>query len=164
MSLVDALLRYRNQSFPVKILIDSGAAGNFISSRTLAEFKIPRCRNNTTYQITTVQGKPLGKGLVRHHTPEVSLRIGCFHIERISLLVLEEAVVDVVLGRPWLSKHQPTIDWRSGEVLKWNSGCKQGCQRDLPVPISNKTSISICSTTIESPETRQVTLVPPEYQ
>ncbi len=151
MSLVDALLRYHNQPFPVKILIDSG---NFISSRTLAGFKIPRCRNDTTYQITTVQGKPLGKGLVRHRTPEVSLLNGCFHIERISLLVLEEAVVDVILGCPWLSKHQPTIDWRSRDILKWNSGCKQGCLKDLPVPISNHTSLSICSTTMESPETR----------
>ncbi len=33
MSLVDALLRYQDQSFPVKILMDSGAAGNFISPR-----------------------------------------------------------------------------------------------------------------------------------
>ncbi len=164
MSLVDALLRYQDQSFPVKILMDSGAAGNFISSRALTGFKIPRRRNDATYQITTVQGKPLGRGLVRYHTPEVSLHIGCFHIERISLLVLEEAVVDVVLGRPWLAKHQPTIDWRSGEILKWNSGCKQRCLRDLPVPVSNKASLSICSTSIESPETYQVTHVPPGYQ
>ncbi len=134
------------------------------TSSPLAGFKIPRCRNDTTYQITTVQGNPLGRGLVRYHTPEVSLHIGCFHIERISLLVLEEAVVDVVLGRPWLAKHQPTIDWRSREILKWNSGCKQRCLRDLPVPVSNKASLSICYTTIESPETYQVTHVPPEYQ
>ncbi len=164
MPLVDAVLRYQYQSYSVRILMDSGAAGNFISSRTLAGFKIPRCKNDTTYQITTVQGKPLGRGLVRSHTPEVSLHIGCFHEERISLLVLEEAVVDVVLGRPWLAKHQPTIDWRSGEILKWDSGCKQRCLRDLPVPVSNNASLSIFSTTIESPETCQVSHVPPEYQ
>ncbi len=98
------------------------------------------------------------------HTPEVSLHIGWFHVERISLLVLEEAVVDVVLGRPWLAKHQPTIDWRSGEILKWDSGCKQNCLKDLPDPISNNARLTICSTTIESPETCQVTHVPPEYQ
>ncbi len=144
--------------------MNSGAAGNFISSRTLAGFNIPRCKNNTTYQITTVQGKPLGRGLVRSHTPEVSIHIGCFHVERISLLVLEEAVVDIILGRPWLAKHQPTIDWRSGEILKWDSGCKQNCLQDLPVPISNNGRLSIYSTTIESPETCQDTHVPPEYQ
>ncbi len=164
MPLVDALLRYQDQSYSVRILMDSEAAGNFISSRTLAGFKIPRCKNDTTYQITTVQGKPLGRGLVPSHTPEVSLHIGCFHEERISLLVLEEAVVDVVLGRPWLAKHQPTIDWRSGEILKWDSGCKQRCLRNLPVPVSNNASLSICSTTIESPETCQVSHVPSEYQ
>ncbi len=164
MPLVDALLRYQDQSYSVRILMDSGAAGNFISSQTLAGFKIPRCKNDTTYQITTVQGKPLGRGLVRSHTPEVSLHIGCFHEERISLLVLKEAVVDVVLGRPWLAKHQPTIDWRSGEILKWDGGCKQRCLRNLPVPVSNNASLSICSTTIESPETCQVSHVPSKYQ
>ncbi len=137
MPLVDALLRYQDQSYSVRILMDSGAAGNFISSRTLAGFKIPHCKNDTTYQTTTVQGKPLGRGLVCSHTPEVSLHIGCFHEERISLLVLEEAVVDVVLRCPWLAKHQPTIDWRSGEILKWDGGCKQRCLRNLPVPVSN---------------------------
>ncbi len=93
-----------------------------------------------------------------------TLHIGCFHEERISLLVLEEAVVDVVLGRPWLAKHQPTIDWRSGEILKWDSGCKQRCLRNLSVPVSNNASLSICSTTIESPETCQVSHVPSKYQ
>ncbi len=38
MPLVDALLRYQDQSYSVRILMDSGAAGNFISSRTLAGF------------------------------------------------------------------------------------------------------------------------------
>ncbi len=65
---INASLMYHDQSFPVKILVDSGASGNFIASRSLTEFSIPRHTNQIRYQITTIQGKPLGRGLVRHRT------------------------------------------------------------------------------------------------
>lgn len=111
------------QSFPVKVLIDSGASGNFISSLCLPQIKVPLHQNATYYQISNIQGKSLGKGLVHHHTLEVTLRIGCLHSERISFLVLEEAAVDIVPGRPWLTLHHPDIHWNSGKVLKWSEYC-----------------------------------------
>lgn len=80
---IDALLIYMNQSFPVKVLVDPGASRNLISSLCLAQIKLPWHRNATTYQISNIQGKPLGKGLVCHHTPEVTLHIGSLHSERI---------------------------------------------------------------------------------
>ncbi|MGL4933172.1 MAG: retropepsin-like aspartic protease, partial [Aeromonas sp.] len=105
---IDALLTHNSTSFPVKVLVDSGASGNFISSLTLHCLDLPCSASSTTYQISTIQGKPLGKGLVHLRTPVVELGIGCFHSERISFLVLEEANVDIVLGRPWLEYHHPT--------------------------------------------------------
>lgn len=39
---IDALLMYMNQSFPVKVLVDSGASGNLISSICLTQIKLPR--------------------------------------------------------------------------------------------------------------------------
>ncbi len=160
---INASLMYHDQSFPVKILVDSGASGNFIASRSLTEFSIPRHTNQIRYQITTIQGKPLGRGLVRHRTPEVVLRIGCLHSEPISLLVLEEAVVDIVLGRPWLARHQPTIDWESGEILRWSEHCIRECMKERPQPRSVLFPLSLCSTTVESPDSLPITPIPPEY-
>lgn len=42
---INAFLMHHDQSFPVKTLMDSGASGNFIASRSLTEFSIPRHTN-----------------------------------------------------------------------------------------------------------------------
>ncbi len=49
---INASLLYHDQSFPVKILVDSGASGNFIASRSLTEFSFPITKrvNEVTYQ------------------------------------------------------------------------------------------------------------------
>ncbi len=161
---IDALLIHMNQSFPAKVLVDSGASGNFISSLFLTEINVPRHRNATHYQITTIQGKPLGKGLVRSRTPEVTLRIGSLHSEYISFLVLEDATVDIVLGRPWLALHHPDIHWNSGEVLKWSDYCFKECLTNLPEPPQANTSAFVCSTSIESPIPQHTVQIPTEYQ
>ncbi len=161
---IDALLIHMNQSFPAKVLVDSGASGNFISSLFLTQINIPRHQNATHYQITNIQGKPLGKGLVRSRTPEVTLRIGSLHSEYISFLVLEDATVDIVLGRPWLALHHPDIHWNSGEVLKWSDYCFKECLTNLPVPPQADTSAFVCSTSIESPIPQHTVQIPTEYQ
>ncbi len=161
---IDAQLIHLNQSFPVKILVDSGASGNFISSLSLLQIKLPRLRCTTSYRISNIQGKPLSKGLVHHRTPEVTLRIGNFHTEQISFLVLEEATVDIVLGRPWLARHHPDIHWSSGEVLKWSESCFGKCLTDLPTPGRTIPSVSICSTTIESPVSHNSVQIPAAYR
>ncbi|KAI2647767.1 Retrotransposon-derived protein PEG10 [Labeo rohita] len=127
----------------VKVLVDSGASGNFISSRTLQWLHIPSTNNWTIYQITTIQRKPL---------------------ERISLLVLEEANVDIVLGHRWLTRPNPIINWRSGEFRKWSSRCYQECLKELPKPVITTTHLSVCSTSVESPNSSQTFFIPPEYQ
>ncbi|KAK3569927.1 hypothetical protein QTP86_007483 [Hemibagrus guttatus] len=53
--------------------------------------RYPAKETPTCYRITTIQGKPLGKGLVQWKMPELTLRIGCLHEEMLSLLVLEES-------------------------------------------------------------------------
>ncbi|KAL0172840.1 hypothetical protein M9458_033151, partial [Cirrhinus mrigala] len=118
---------------------------------------IPSTNNWTIYQITTIQGL-MDKGLMHHRTPEVILDIGCLHSERISLLVLEEANVDIVLGCPWLTRHDPIINW------KWSSRCYQECLKELPKPVITTTHLSVCSTSVESPNSSQTLSIPPEYQ
>ncbi|KAL0200322.1 hypothetical protein M9458_003509, partial [Cirrhinus mrigala] len=162
--LIDAVLMYLNQSFPVKVLVDSGASANFISSLCLSWTKIPCQQNPTSYQISTIQGKPLGKGLVRHCTPELSLCIGCFHNERLSVLVLEDATVDIVLGCPWLAQHHPDLLWTTAKVLQWSKKCHEQCLMDLPALTPTYSTLSICSTSIESPASQDHFQIPQEYQ
>ncbi|KAL0198415.1 hypothetical protein M9458_006955, partial [Cirrhinus mrigala] len=157
-------ISYGSLSVPVKILLDSGASGNFISSYRLAALSIPPQRQSPTYHITNIQGKPLGRGLVQFCTPELELKIGVLHSERLSLLVLEEANVDIVLGRPWLVHHQPVIDWEYGEPKRWGSICYNQCLKFPTKPFPSTNPLHLCSTSIESPLHEAATKYPSEYR
>ncbi|KAL0204538.1 hypothetical protein M9458_002556, partial [Cirrhinus mrigala] len=157
-------ISYGSLSVPVKILLDSGASGNFISSYRLAALSISPQRQSPTYHITNIQGKPLGRGLVQFCTPELELKIGVLHSERLSLLVLEEANVDIVLGRPWLVYHQPVIDWEYGEPKRWGSICYNQCLKFPTRPVPSTNPLHLCSTSIESPQHEAATKYPSKYR
>ncbi len=117
---------------PVTILLDSGSAGNFISGSLCQQLHLTTTATETTYQIQTITGTPLTCRLVKSCVGPLQLRMGLLHQESIQLLVLEEATVDIILGLPWLVKHDPVISWRSGDVLKWGSDCFPRCFPQLP--------------------------------
>lgn len=66
----------------------------------------------------SILGKPLGRGVITHYTPLITLIIGNLHREEISLLVLEGSTADVILGCPWLQIYSPVMSWSSGEITK----------------------------------------------
>ncbi len=113
-------------SLSVVALIDSGSAANFIAGTLTITTKI--------YQIQSVTGQPLGRKHLRHQVGPINLRVGLHHEEDLHLLVLEDSTADVILGRPWLVQHNPTLSWKSGEVLKWGESCFHDCFPDMPHP------------------------------
>lgn len=94
-------------SIPGQALVDSGSSGNLISIETLNQLQLKQKLHSQTLNVQTIQGKPLGRGKVRHRSPTIMLRVGCLHEEVLSFLVLEHSTVDIVLGRPWLTLHSP---------------------------------------------------------
>lgn len=145
---IDALLIHKSQSFPAKVLIYSRSSGNFISSHFLFQIHLPRQKNATHYQITTIQEKTLGKGLVHYRTPDVVLQIECLHNKQFFFLPLKVSMVDIVLGCPWLPQHQPVINWNSGEILKWSEYCIKECMKDISEMPFNSFQATICSTSV----------------
>ncbi len=116
-----------NNLLPVTVLLDSGSAGNFISGNLCQQLRLSTTATETTYQIQTITGTPLTRRLVKSCVGPLQLRIGLLHQESIHLLVLEESTVDIILGLPWLVKHDPVLSWKSGDVLKWGSNCFPQC-------------------------------------
>ncbi len=141
---------------PVTVLLDSGSAGNFISGSLCQQLHLTTTATETTYQIQTITGTPLTRRLVKSCVGPLQLRMGLLHQESIQLLVLEEATVDIILGLPWLVKHDPVISWRSGDVLKWGSDCFPRCFPQLPRPTpSVSVQLPLQATSIESPVDKQ---------
>ncbi|KAK3528035.1 hypothetical protein QTP86_015842, partial [Hemibagrus guttatus] len=118
----------------------------------------------TPYQIQSITGRPVSCRPVSRSAGPVLLRIGVLHVEEITLLVLEESMTDVILGRPWLEQHKPILSWRTGEVLKWGDTCFPDCFPDLPAPHSPiPTSLHVQATSIESPFVNRPLEIPTCY-
>ncbi|XP_053681471.1 retrotransposon-derived protein PEG10 [Labeo rohita] len=159
---LSATLHTSNRSLPVSALIDSGSSGNFISTKCLKELHLPRHRHHQIYSVTTIQGKRLGRGVVRYSSRFITLQIGLFHHEDLRFLVLENSTVDIILGRPWLQVHQPEICWDPCDIICWSQKCSTQCMSLLPHPRSIHTTVA--STQIKRPEPVIMPEIPAEYR
>lgn len=149
-------------------LIDSGSAGNFISTQILQELNVRQKKCPVDLRILTIQGKPLGRGRVRHYSPTLFLRVGSLHMEEITFMVLEESTADIILGRPWLNAHQPHIQWATCEILKWSDECFEKCinrpRKPQPKSPATPDHLPVLSTSVESPATNVIVEIPPAYR
>ncbi|KAF5895380.1 Transposon Tf2-6 polyprotein, partial [Clarias magur] len=124
-----------------KALLDSGSAGNFISRTLCRQLKVPLELRSVPIQICCVTGAPPAGGLVRYITPPLRMQVGWLHEEKIRFLVLEKSTSDVILGRPWLTLHDPILSWQEGEILKWGDDCFSHCLSQVPALPLNSTSV-----------------------
>ncbi|ROL48293.1 Retrotransposon-like protein 1 [Anabarilius grahami] len=90
-------------------LLDSGSAGNFVSGALCRQLRLKTSPSLTIYQINSITGRPLSRKSVRTVAGPIKLQVGLLHQEELHLLVLEDSTADMVLGRPWLEQHNPTI-------------------------------------------------------
>lgn len=116
----DTLLKingYVNRQY-ARILIDGGASGNFVSGRWITER-------------ATVQDTPLIREVVladgtRYQVNKVlrqaRIKMGPYR-DALDLEVIPlGGTYDVILGKPWLSHHNPDIDWRLNVVRFMHQG------------------------------------------
>ncbi|KAL0167181.1 hypothetical protein M9458_039025 [Cirrhinus mrigala] len=161
LTLLPVTLHTSNISLYVSALVDSGSSGNFISQDCLNQLQLARRPHHQVLSVKTIQGKPLGRGKIRHSSPIITLQVGLFHYEDIKFLVLEDSTASIILGRPWLQQHHPELSWDPCDVLHWSDYCNQHCLIKVPRPSADPLILS--STRIESPDQAFVPEVPAEY-
>ena len=106
-------------------MIDSGASGNFISTSFVQRNGIAtRQKKDGGYELMVADGSSLS--VVDSETMPLILAIQQHH-ENVCLDVVDMASHDVVMGTPWLEKHNPLVDWRK-RVLKFE---RCGCVTDI---------------------------------
>jgi len=98
----------------VKALLDSRATGLFISKKLVERqgFKLERLAK--PIKVRNVNGSDNQGGSITHEV-EVNLYYRG-HIERVRIDVCELGKTDVILGMPWLTIHNPEINWETEEV------------------------------------------------
>uniref|UniRef100_A0A803KBS3 Gypsy retrotransposon integrase-like protein 1 n=1 Tax=Xenopus tropicalis TaxID=8364 RepID=A0A803KBS3_XENTR len=89
-----------------------------------------------------VDGRPITPGLVTCSTPPLRLRVGSLHSEVITFLAIQCPATPIILGLPWLQKHNPIIDWSRGDITVWSSFCRTNCLDNFAVSLST-VSVSV---------------------
>jgi hypothetical protein len=149
-------IHYNNKSFETIAMIDSGAAGNFIDVSFAQTHNLSLLPCESRVAVAALDGRPLGSGSIEYLTPELRLQTGILHTETIRLFVIESPRNPVILGLPWLEKHNPRISWSSQQILQWSDYCQQHCLQPyhkLPAPSSEREP--------ENPDTAEI---PADYQ
>ena len=94
------------------MMVDSGSTGNFISDKFVKQFKLQVSKLAVVKQVRLADGN--GNYKVSDYV-NVPISIGQYR-EVVELAVMPLNVSDVILGMPWLTSHNPDIDWSSGTV------------------------------------------------
>ena len=84
-------------------MIDSGATSSFINKRYVDELHFPTQPRKEKIELRDIDGRPLG---IVDRQVNANIRIGS-HQENLQLDVAPVGRHPVVLGLPWLRKHDP---------------------------------------------------------
>jgi hypothetical protein len=117
-----ALIKLRGLigSRPAVILIDSGATGNFVSSKFASTAKLALTAGPPS-TASLANGQPQDASGV---ACGVAVRIGSY-TDRMSFNVTDLSGYDVILGMPWLEQYDVKPDWRGKSVTFNDSKGKQ---------------------------------------
>lgn len=130
--LLDASITWGNVTLPLGALIDSGADENFLDCQIARRLKIPQVPLDTPLHATGLNGQPLA--IVTHRTPRLSLLTSSNHHESLALHLISSPAAPLVLGLPWLSSHNPYIDWSRGKIRNWSTSCHSSCLLSARAP------------------------------
>jgi len=95
---------------PAKILIDGGAEGNIISSSFQKRYQLDR-----TQCVPIPVLLPNGSSSITSHTVPITLNRGDYS-DSLNPILYPLNKYDLILGKPWLTKVNPHINWRTNDL------------------------------------------------
>jgi len=103
-----------HEGVAVKALLDSRATGLFMDTTFAKEkgFRMERMKNPLL--VKNVDGTINVGGAITHQVECNMFFKG--HVERVRMDVYNLGKTEVILGMPWLTAHNPEIDWEKVEV------------------------------------------------
>ncbi|KAL0204378.1 hypothetical protein M9458_002396, partial [Cirrhinus mrigala] len=124
---INVNLVFDGRDISTTALIDSGAAGNFIDESFAKSCNLPLVACGSRVVVAALDGRPLGSGRVRAITEELELQTTSLHTEKLRLFTIHSPNHPIILGLPWLEKHNPVISWTKKHILQWSPDCQDRC-------------------------------------
>jgi hypothetical protein len=114
-----------NNEHHTTAMVDCGAIENFIDERYAKQNNIPLQRKAIPRRVLAVDGREGANG-PETHDAVVDLTINN-HYETIRLHCITIGNSPIIVGLPWLRKHNPNIDWKEGRVTFDSAKCAKEC-------------------------------------
>ncbi|CAJ0946781.1 unnamed protein product [Ranitomeya imitator] len=111
----------------IPVLVDSGARVNLVDAHFVQTHGLMSRTLAKPVSVQAIDSAPLSQGSITQVVDNIHLRIGACHEEYLSCYVLEGIPTPMVLGLPWLKRHNLVIDWQSREVVCWGQSFKDCC-------------------------------------
>ena len=141
-------------------LLDCGGQGNFVNEQFSKENLIPRVPKSIPIALVLADGECSDRGPITQFNP-VILKTGR-NEEPIGLDIATVAH-DIILGKPWLDKHDPTIRWTDSTLTFNSSYCQQHCShygQTIPLHTWSQTPIHNSSPVVNPSSTQQQPIDP----
>lgn len=113
--LIPIKLYFAHQVLSTQAMIDSGATGNFISQDLISQHHLPTVLKDIPEMVRVIDGTPISSGSITSNTPMLKLEIPLGETTFSNSITLDVIPMKfpVILGLPWLKKHDPVIDWKN---------------------------------------------------
>ena len=132
-SSLSARITWQGTQLQVPVLLDSGADASFICPSLVKRMGISTVPLASPMRpCASHRGASLTK--VQRVTQPVKISISGNHQEEMVFLVLQSPRFPLVLGKPWLRKHNPQVNWVRGLITGWNPECHSTCLRSATIP------------------------------
>ncbi|KAG1957249.1 retrotransposable element [Pimephales promelas] len=102
-------LRWSGHNHDCQALVDSGAEGNFMDHGFAQRFNIPLLPLTSRIAVQALNGQDLPT--ISLITGPITLTTSGNHTETCSFYIMDSPLAPIVLGHPWLTEHNPKIDW-----------------------------------------------------
>uniref|UniRef100_A0AAQ4PPB8 ribonuclease H n=1 Tax=Gasterosteus aculeatus aculeatus TaxID=481459 RepID=A0AAQ4PPB8_GASAC len=147
-----------SQTVTYPFLVDSGADENFMDWRLAKRLNLKLIPLPKQLEAHALDGRLLCK--ITHRTGPIQMIISERHSEALSFYLFDSPSHPLILGFPWLSKHNPHMNWVTGEITSWDKDCSVTCIHAVSISkISHSSDVS-STKCLELPVSRSAVISP----
>ena len=158
-------------------MIDTGAMGNFMDIRFARRELKTLVTKKQPYRLNAIDDRPAGDdGWVRQETQMLHMSVLTGeHNESIKFDLVKLGGVEVILGSSWMRRHNPDVNWTTGEILSMRCNCDNGsaelgsrimgCAPYSELESDSNDSPPVATSIEDTPETDDVSkTIPVQYE
>ena len=136
------ILAFETSEIKTNALIDCGGTGYAFMDESFAQMhNFPLIPLKKPRELQVVDGRPISSGSITH-LAFASMTLGQHHENYVPFFVTTLGHYSVVLGVPWMRKHQVQFNYTDGSLIFPAAHCKEICLAHSPAPANWKTSPS----------------------